>query len=57
MLRPFRVSVDFDDSEDFAQFKTSGATVTHNQNNVDYLSAPGGIIGFNLNWKQLACTS
>ena len=60
MIRPFRLSVDFDDSEDFKAFKKEKKVIvaaTHTPENVEYLQAPGGIIGFNLNWKQLACTS
>ena len=58
MIRPFRLSVDFDDSEDFKAFKSDGTDADKNKpNNVEYLGAPGAIIGFNLNWKQLACTS
>ena len=49
VARPFRFNVDFDDFED-----TTAANANANDN--DVLLAPGGIIGFSLDFTQLACT-
>ena len=48
VARPFRFTVDFDDFED---------TVTAKGNAVDndIQNAPGGIIGFSLDFTQLVC--
>ena len=50
VARPFRFTVDFDDFED-----TVEDVVDANSNDNDILLAPGGIIGFSLDFTQLAC--
>ena len=48
IARPFRFNVDFDDFED-----SEGTAAMANDN--DLALAPGGIIGFSLDYTQLAC--
>ena len=48
IARPFRFNVDFDDFEDTV-------TAKNDASDNDILLAPGGIIGFSLDYTQLAC--
>jgi hypothetical protein len=48
VARPFRFNVDFDDFEDTIQADA-------NSRDNDILLAPGGIIGFSLDFTQLVC--
>ena len=48
IARPFRFNVDFDDFED-----TVGTAAMAGDNDLGL--APGGIIGFSLDYTQLAC--